>query len=82
VLAFSAAWWALVHTFVVLVEEPGLATRFGETYEHYRRHVPRWIPSSISPADELINRRGGGPASRDARTASRDPRELKYLDQS
>jgi protein-S-isoprenylcysteine O-methyltransferase Ste14 len=44
VLAFAAAWLVLIHAFVVLVEEPGLAIRFGDTYEHYRRLVPRWIP--------------------------------------
>lgn len=25
-------------------EEPGLLKRFGEEYEEYRKHVPRWIP--------------------------------------
>ncbi len=27
-----------------LVEEPGLARRFGTDYEEYRAHVPRWMP--------------------------------------
>ena len=27
-----------------LVEEPGLARRFGRDYEEYRAHVPRWMP--------------------------------------
>lgn len=30
--------------FIPLVEEPGLARRFGEEYERYRHAVPRWIP--------------------------------------
>jgi protein-S-isoprenylcysteine O-methyltransferase Ste14 len=34
----------LIHTFVVLAEEPGLRKRFGKTYEDYCRAVPRWIP--------------------------------------
>jgi len=32
------------HTFVVLYEEPTLRRQFGESYEEYRRTVPRWIP--------------------------------------
>lgn len=32
------------HTFVVLYEEPTLQRQFGDSYEHYRRSVPRWIP--------------------------------------
>jgi len=27
-----------------LVEEPGLARRFGTDYKEYRAHVPRWMP--------------------------------------
>ena len=30
--------------YIPLAEEPGLAKRFGEEYEVYRRNVPRWIP--------------------------------------
>jgi protein-S-isoprenylcysteine O-methyltransferase Ste14 len=29
--------------YIPLSEEPGLAKRFGEEYEVYRRNVPRWI---------------------------------------
>ncbi len=32
------------HVFVVLYEEPTLKRQFGESYEEYRRSVPRWIP--------------------------------------
>jgi protein-S-isoprenylcysteine O-methyltransferase Ste14 len=32
------------HLFVVLYEEPTLRRKFGESYERYRRVVPRWIP--------------------------------------
>jgi protein-S-isoprenylcysteine O-methyltransferase Ste14 len=32
------------HTFVVLYEEPTLQRQFGESYEEYRRTVPRWVP--------------------------------------
>lgn len=30
--------------FVLLYEEPALLRKFGESYEEYRRTVPRWIP--------------------------------------
>jgi protein-S-isoprenylcysteine O-methyltransferase Ste14 len=30
--------------YIPLLEEPGLARRFGEDYRVYRRNVPRWIP--------------------------------------
>ena len=41
--------WALVfftinHTYFLLLEEPGLARRFGESYADYKRAVPRWLP--------------------------------------
>jgi protein-S-isoprenylcysteine O-methyltransferase Ste14 len=29
---------------VVLYEEPALRRQFGESYEVYRRSVPRWLP--------------------------------------
>jgi protein-S-isoprenylcysteine O-methyltransferase Ste14 len=42
------AWFALVlavnAVYLPLVEEPGLERRFGDDYERYRAHVPRWIP--------------------------------------
>jgi protein-S-isoprenylcysteine O-methyltransferase Ste14 len=41
-------WFAVVlavnAVYLPLVEEPGLQRRFGEDYERYRTHVPRWIP--------------------------------------
>ena len=43
-LAFSIAWLALAHLFVLLYEEPTLERRFGASYDDYRRRVPRWIP--------------------------------------
>jgi len=35
---------AVVHLFVVFVEEPSLHRQFGEGYEAYLRTVPRWLP--------------------------------------
>ena len=32
------------HLFVLLVEEPGLKRRFGESYLAYRRSTNRWLP--------------------------------------
>jgi len=32
------------HVFVVLYEEPTLQRQFGESYDDYRRKVPRWVP--------------------------------------
>ena len=35
---------AAFHAFVVFVEEPQLARRFGTSYETYMHSVPRWLP--------------------------------------
>jgi protein-S-isoprenylcysteine O-methyltransferase Ste14 len=39
-----------------LVEEPGLKRRFGEDYETYRAHVPRWLPRLRPWAGEETDR--------------------------
>ncbi len=41
-VAFVAFFFS--NLFVVLVEEPGLTRRFGESYLAYRRATNRWIP--------------------------------------
>jgi protein-S-isoprenylcysteine O-methyltransferase Ste14 len=41
-VAFAAFFFS--NLFVIFVEEPGLAARFGETYLAYRRSTNRWIP--------------------------------------
>jgi protein-S-isoprenylcysteine O-methyltransferase Ste14 len=44
VLMYAAIVAAGFHVFVVLVEEPILARKFGADYERYRREVRRWLP--------------------------------------
>jgi len=41
---YSALMLLTAHVFVVLYEEPTLQRQFGESYDQYRRSVPRWIP--------------------------------------
>jgi protein-S-isoprenylcysteine O-methyltransferase Ste14 len=44
ILVTAAIFFAVNATYIPLVEEPGLADRFGDEYRTYIRHVPRWIP--------------------------------------
>ena len=41
------AFVAINSTYFVLVEEPGLARRFGASYLEYKARVPRWIPRPV-----------------------------------
>lgn len=43
-MEYAALMLLVAHTFVVFYEEPTLERQFGESYEEYRRKVPRWIP--------------------------------------
>jgi protein-S-isoprenylcysteine O-methyltransferase Ste14 len=43
-LEYAALMLLIAHIFVILYEEPTLQRQFGESYEEYRRAVPRWIP--------------------------------------
>jgi protein-S-isoprenylcysteine O-methyltransferase Ste14 len=43
-LAYAAALWLIVASFVRFYEEPTLSRRFGTEYEDYRRAVPAWWP--------------------------------------
>jgi len=44
-LGYAAFFCVPVELFVVFYEEPTLRRQFGESYEGYRRSVPRWIPT-------------------------------------
>lgn len=44
VILYAGVMLLTAHVFVVLYEEPMLQRQFGESYEKYRRAVPRWIP--------------------------------------
>jgi protein-S-isoprenylcysteine O-methyltransferase Ste14 len=44
VAEYAVVMLLIAHTFVVLYEEPTLQRQFGESYEEYRKTVPRWIP--------------------------------------
>ena len=44
VAEYAIVMLLIAHTFVVLYEEPTLRRQFGESYEEYRRSVPRWVP--------------------------------------
>ena len=43
-VAYAAVIAVIVHTFVVVYEEPTLAEQFGESYISYRERVGRWLP--------------------------------------
>jgi len=43
-LAYAAAVGAVFIGFVRLYEEPTLSEQFGDSYDEYRRAVPRWLP--------------------------------------
>jgi protein-S-isoprenylcysteine O-methyltransferase Ste14 len=49
ILALAVLAAGLAHALVVLVEEPALTARFGESYRQYRRTVNRWLP--VGPAN-------------------------------
>ena len=44
-LEYAAVWFILVNLVVLLYEEPSLRSRFGDSYDRYRRSVNRWLPN-------------------------------------
>jgi len=53
VAEYAGIMLLIAHTFVVLYEEPTLQRQFGESYEEYRRNVPRWIPRLRNPQQKM-----------------------------
>lgn len=43
-VGYAVVMLLIAHIFIVLYEEPTLHRQFGDSYEQYRRNVPRWIP--------------------------------------
>lgn len=41
---YTALIWLAFHLFVYFYEEPTLRGQFGDSYEAYKRAVPRWLP--------------------------------------
>lgn len=54
-LLYAALLWIFFHLFVRLYEEPTLRQTFGEDYETYCAHVPRWLPR-ITPWSPDVTR--------------------------
>jgi protein-S-isoprenylcysteine O-methyltransferase Ste14 len=44
VVEYAGIMLLTAHVFVVFYEEPTLRRQFGDSYEAYRKTVPRWIP--------------------------------------
>lgn len=44
ILLYSVVIFLLFHLYVVFIEEPGLESRFGESYFAYKQSVNRWLP--------------------------------------
>jgi protein-S-isoprenylcysteine O-methyltransferase Ste14 len=43
-LLYAGIVWLVVHSFVLIYEEPALRRKFGAAYDEYCRRVPRWLP--------------------------------------
>lgn len=44
ILVLTLVALGLAHLFVVLVEEPGLEWKFGDSFRTYKRSIRRWLP--------------------------------------
>jgi protein-S-isoprenylcysteine O-methyltransferase Ste14 len=51
-LLLIAVMWGVLTAFILGYEEPTLRRLFGDDYEHYTRHVRRWLPR-LTPFDKL-----------------------------
>ncbi|MBT1699987.1 isoprenylcysteine carboxylmethyltransferase family protein [Fulvivirgaceae bacterium PWU4] len=52
ILVWAATFFVINTIYFMLSEEPGLLARFGDEYQHYKKHVPRWIPR-LTPYDTV-----------------------------
>jgi protein-S-isoprenylcysteine O-methyltransferase Ste14 len=43
-VGYATVLWLVMHSFVVVYEEPTLRQTFGGAYDRYRAAVPRWWP--------------------------------------
>jgi protein-S-isoprenylcysteine O-methyltransferase Ste14 len=43
-LLYALLVFAINAVYIPLSEEPGLRRRFGQSFDDYMRHVPRWLP--------------------------------------
>ena len=41
---WTGAFILINHLYFVFLEEPGLESRFGESYRRYKARIPRWLP--------------------------------------
>jgi len=46
VAVWCAAFLVINQVYFIIMEEPGLERRFGESYGRYKAAVPRWLPRS------------------------------------
>jgi protein-S-isoprenylcysteine O-methyltransferase Ste14 len=53
-LLYTAVVMTVIHTFIVLYEEPTLQRSFGQAYTDYRAHVRRWIPGLKPYREDLV----------------------------
>ena len=51
VATWAVTFVAVNHLHFLLLEEPGLERRFGDSYREYKRRVPRWLPRLRSDGD-------------------------------
>jgi len=47
IILLGFAFWALMHVFVLVYEEPTLTAQFGDSYARYRAEVNRWLPRPV-----------------------------------
>ena len=45
ILIWAGIFFVINTIYFILKEEPDLQKKFGEEYQEYKKHVPRWIPN-------------------------------------